>query len=119
MNREMIIKMLIKTWVIHNAFFNNADPISIASIQVPCNVVLHKHANYYIMGRIIKNCNIVSFDNQYINLDRHAVSYSYDHRDGSLFKNLWLDECPIELLEQIVQNLPFELKIQYDLNEHL
>ena len=116
MNREMIIKMLIKIWDIHNAFFNNANPISIAPIQVSCDVILRKHM-YFRKGRIVKNCNIVSFDYNNIYLDTCAVSY--DHYNRILFKNLLLDECPTELLKQIVQNIPVELKIQYDLNEYL
>lgn len=116
MKRKHIIEKLIKLW--RDTYYKSSCEISYISlslIPVSNDLKLCKSKHLSSKGYVVMPCHIIAFACDTVYLDVAAVSY--DYYDVCCCKSLLLDECPLKLLEQIVQSLPFELKIQYDLNE--
>lgn len=66
-------------------------------------------------ARIIKDCNVIAFDCGYVTVDEDDAIFQAGRDRHFIGTSLRFEQCPLKLLEQIVQSLPFELKVQYDL----
>ena len=121
MKRSILIRKLRSIYMnramqLHHKHFLN-DGICIAPVHIDKSMKLNYSLKMSWRGRIIKDCNIIAFDCSYVTVDEDDAVFQAGRDRHFIGASLRFEQCPLKLLEQIVQSLPFELKTQYDLNE--
>lgn len=94
-------------------FFN--DDIRITPVHIDKFMKLNCSLKMSWRARVIKDCNIIAFDYSYVIVDDDNAIFQAGRDRHFMGPLLRFEQCPLKLLKQIVQSLPFELKVQYDL----
>lgn len=122
MKRNVLIKKLKE--VCKLSYNEKILVIPVKKIRLLKGLVLNKFVNinseyHECYGTVLYTCNIISIntDTDNLMLDNNAIRYS--NSDNYHFDFIELRECPLDILRQVIQNIPSrpDLKIWYDLNE--